>query len=194
MNYDAISVREVGAGGAAPAQQQGTKRKAPEPSARMTDAPSPKIDSHDEAVRRLVDSNQPQDKDKSSRGGTDTDADLYRRKIILRLKGYAVSFPDLAGEILKSKSLEDMDTRQLEILLNEVRITVANKTSNIVTSKASDTLLTLGQYFLAENTALKVTGPKIQLLQITQNPDYQDLVKEMTLEYAEWVYQSPLNR
>jgi hypothetical protein len=193
MNYDAISVREVSGGAAQATAPRGAKRKAPEAPSSGMDAAMPRTDSNDDAIKRLLDSNQPQQQDKP-RGSGDTDADLNRRKIILRLKGYAVSFPDLAGEILKTKSLEDMDTRQLEILLNEVRLTVANKTSNIVTSKASDTFLTLGQYFLEENTALKVAGPKIQLIQITQNPDYQDLVKEMTLEYAEWVYQSPFNR
>lgn len=122
------------------------------------------------------------------------EGELYRRKLILKLKSYATSFPDVCGELLKDKALENMDTRQLEVLLNEVKFTVGAKTSQIVTGAFSAQMLTLPQYLLAENTPLYVEGPALQLTNLAQSKDYQDLVKELTLEYADWVYQKPENR
>lgn len=183
MNLEAIAVQDITAAAKDKPQQQGQKRKAPA----GPDEPNPA--QTDQRVQRLL-QNPPTEAPR----GADSEGELVRRRLILKLKAYGVAFSEIAGEILKSKNLEDMDTRSLEVLLNEVKFTVGTRTSGIVTSHVSDSFITIGQALLAKNTSLLVEGPAVQLSQVTNNKDYQDLVKEMALEYADWVYQKPENR
>ncbi len=203
MNYDAIAVPALGrsatAEKATPATAgRGEKRRAPEPPTdkpAQRDVPNPAPSSStEEAVRRLVDNGGRGGEPSAHARDASADAEFTRRRLILKLKAYATSFPDVAGELLKSKDLEAMDTRSLEILLNEVKFVVGAKTSSIVTGTLSGSALTIGQHLIAENTGLLVNGPRITLDAISNSKDYQDLVKELTLEYADWVYTSPVNR
>lgn len=192
MNYAAIAAPEIGAKAHAP--EKSATRAAPRdkaPQQPLQDPPGPPLD--DGAARRLLEPPPEKERDKMH-GELSGEGELYRRKLILKLKSYATSFPDVCGELLKDKSLEHMDTRQLEVLLNEVKFTVGAKTSQIVTGLFSAQMLTLPQHLLAENTPLYVEGPAVQLNNLAQSKDYQDLVKELTLEYADWVYQKPENR
>lgn len=194
MNYAAIAVPEVGARGeqAAPSSKPAPRSKPPAAQTPSPDAPMPSPS--DESVKRLLE--QPPEKEKGEKmhGELSGEGEIYRRKLILKLKSYATSFPDVCGELLKDKGLENMDTRQLEVLLNEVKFTVGARTSQIVTGAFSSQILLLEQYLLAENTSLYVEGPSVQLTQLANSKDYQDLVKELTLEYADWIYQRPENR
>lgn len=195
MNLAAIAVPDIGAtpsNTAAPQESGGRKRKTPENAAtnKGPDAPIPPRADETSLKRLLGDIGEPEKGKKSQ----EADSEFHRRKIILKLKAYGSAFPEVAGEILKSKNLEDLDNRQLEMLLNEVKFTVGTRTSGIVTSKFSNTLLVAGGYLLTQNTSLKLDGPRIRLHDIAQSKDYQDLLKELTLEYADWVYSKPENR
>jgi hypothetical protein len=188
MDMAAIAVPEARAG-EAPQEKRGTKRAREEPSPQPR---APRANSEqDDAVQRLL--NQPP-ADQQNRGSPEGETEFYRRKIILKLKAWGAAFSDIAGEILKSKDLETLDTRHLEILLNEVKFAVATRTSGIVTQGFAGTALVAGEGLISANTTLKVAGPAVKLQQLANTKDYQDLVKELTLEYADWIYQHPLNR
>lgn len=119
--------------------------------------------------------------------------DGQRLKLILKLKAYGNCFPE-AAVVLKDKSLDGMSMRELELLLNQVKFTVGARTSGIVTAEFASGGLELLELGLASNTSLMVDGPAVSLSSINNSADYQSLVKELTLEYADWIYTKPENR
>lgn len=122
----------------------------------------------------------------------DSDAAVMRRRLILKIKAYATGFPKVCGDMVKTKELEDMNLKQLATLLNEIKFTVGARTSGIVTTQGANGLVGFAQEMLKDQ--FELSGPVVELKQITQAEDFQDLTKELVLEYADWIHSSPLNR
>ena len=182
MNLDAIAVPEAQA--AAPIAP--AKAVAPDPM-------PPRINQQTAARQELASLLKPPDfGGVGGMGGEDTDSSLMRRRLILKIKAYSNAFPKLCGDMVKTKELEDMSLKQLAILLNEVKFTVGARTSGIVTAQGANGLVAFAQDMLKDQ--LELSGPVVELKQITQAQDFQDLTKELVLEYADWIHSSPLNR
>lgn len=116
---------------------------------------------------------------------------IERRKKIMRIKNWCGGFRDALGDFIKDKHLEKLSDTELDALLEECKFIVASKTTGLVTDQTALSVVDWIQDGLKEHTSLKVDGPKVSLKQLAASKDCMDLIKELTLEYADFVYQRP---
>jgi len=127
----------------------------------------------------------------TSHDNASPDGLLYRRKLILKIRSYATAFPKEVGHQVAAKDLENLGENQLESLLQEIKFTVGSRSTSIVTNQAAAVSLLVLEDWLKENMNKEVSGPEIRLSQLMNSEDCQYLVKELSLEYADFVYQRP---
>lgn len=116
---------------------------------------------------------------------------IERRKKIIKIKNWCSGFKDILGDFIKDKQLEKLSDEELDALQEEIKFMVSSKTSGIITDQTASSLFDWIEDGLKEHTGLKVSGPKISLKQLAASKDCNDLVKELTLEYADIIYQRP---
>lgn len=119
--------------------------------------------------------------------------DLERRKIIKRIRLAASWFPETAGEIVKSKNLEKLDIHQLQELEVEVRFDIGTSNSSLINTSVSQGALQVMEGMVT-SAGFKVDGPTIRLSDLQKHPDYQSLLKELMLDFSDFVYESPWKR
>lgn len=119
---------------------------------------------------------------------------LESRKTILKIKAWASAFPELLGEMLKDMDLEKLDLSRLESLLQQMMFTVATRTTGIVTFTGAESVLTVAEDVIDSHTSFHVKGPVAKLSNLSNDKNFQDLIKETTLYYADWVYSTPEKR
>jgi len=116
---------------------------------------------------------------------------IERRKKIMRVKNWCAAFKDALGDFIKDKQLEKLSDEELEALLEECKFIVASKTTGIITDQTALSVVDWLEDGIKEHTSLKVAGPKISLKQLAASKDCTDLIKELSLEYADFIYQRP---
>ncbi len=105
--------------------------------------------------------------------------DLARRKKILKLKMWGANFADQLG------------MPELNMLEEVFRFTVASRTSGMVTDQSAASAVDFLSDGIRAYTGLKIDGPTISLKQLAASKDFSDLAKELTLEYADFLYTRP---
>jgi hypothetical protein len=118
--------------------------------------------------------------------------ELERRKLILKLRAWGSAFPKEVSDMIKD--VESLPFDALKTLLQEIKLTVGTRTAGIVNKAFVTGGLLVAEGLIEKNTSLQVTGPVARLAGLSNDPNWQDLVKETTLEYSDWIYQHPLHR
>lgn len=116
---------------------------------------------------------------------------IERRKKIMRIKNWCAAFKDSLGDFIKDKHLEKLSDEELDALLEECKFIVSSKTTGIITDQTAVSMIDWIEEGLTEHTSLKVAGPKVSLKQLAASKDCSDLIKELSLEYADFIYQRP---
>lgn len=116
---------------------------------------------------------------------------IERRKKIMRIKNWCSAFKDVLGEFIKDKHLEKSSDAELDAILEECKFIVASRTTGLVTDQTAASIVDWMEEGISEHTSLQVKGPKVSLKQLASSKDCTDLVKELSLEYADFVYQRP---
>lgn len=184
MNYSAIAAPDLGLPPAhAPAASNGPAKAAPPPKAAAPAQPAP---------RELLTDGERQIMDKhTSTDASSSQTYMYRRKLILKIRSYATAFPKEVGHQVSAKDLENFGEAQLESLLAEIKFTVGSRSSSIVTNQTAGVGLIGLEGFLKDSWGKEVAGPAVRLSDLMQSEDCQYLIKELSLEYADIIYQRP---
>jgi hypothetical protein len=112
---------------------------------------------------------------------------LNRRRQILKLRSYQAAFPELLKPILAPHDLEKLSTRELKQLLVDVKFTVACKNTCKVNTWGAEGALALLEGLLQTFTPIRAEG----LHMLASDPDFMDIIKEITLDHMDFVYSRP---
>jgi hypothetical protein len=101
------------------------------------------------------------------------------------------AFKDILDPVVKGKDLEKMAESTLDALSHECKWAVAAKNSSMVSDQTMLSLISFFGDLGHEHFGINTEGPRISLKQLASSKDCSDLMKEVSLEYAQWVYQRP---
>lgn len=112
---------------------------------------------------------------------------LERRRLILKLRAYLSAFPEVLKPVLGNQDLEKITLKELKGLLLDVKFTVACKNMCKVNTWSAEGLLSILEGFLEAFTPIRAQG----LHTLALDPDFIDVVKEITLEHMDFMYSRP---
>jgi hypothetical protein len=112
---------------------------------------------------------------------------VERRKLILKLRTYLSAFPDILKSVIGQHDLEKLSLKELRGVLLDVKFTVACKNTCKVNTWGAEGLLALLEGFLEAFTPIRAQG----LHTLASDPDFIDVIKEITLEHMDFVYSRP---
>jgi hypothetical protein len=112
---------------------------------------------------------------------------VERRRLILKLRCYQTAFPQILEPILSPHELEKMKIRELKRLLTDVKFTVACKNTCKLNTWSAEGALAILEGLLNTYTPIRASG----LHQLAHDPDFMDIIKEITLDHMDFVYAKP---
>lgn len=153
-------------------------------------------DEEDEIVYNRVLKRKRESLEGSKKTETDEKAEairkgIERRKKIMKIKNWCAGFRDVLEDFIKSKNLEKMSDAELDATMEECRFIVSARNTGLVTDQSAVSIVDWIEDGLTQHTSLKVAGPKVSLKQLAASKDCTDLIKELSLEYMDFVYQRP---
>ena len=120
--------------------------------------------------------------------------EIEKRKLILEIRAWVSAFKKYVGEIVGVIDLEKQDYASLKSLLEQIKFTVATRTTGMVSEKIAQKGLPMLE-LLGGAMGWRLSGPKRSLTNMAiEDENFADLIKETTLDHAHWVYTKPLNR
>ena len=124
--------------------------------------------------------------------GYPADALVKRRAQILLIGAYETEYPALVKPLLSGRAARESlsPPPEVDALLGEIRLAVCAHNSRVVSEWGSEGVLRMLEKFLLACTDFRVQG----LHQLSKDPEFRAIMREMSLEYSNLVYIPPIWR